>query len=367
MFKFAKLAQPNEVGWLLLGEESKDGSLTISDVLLPKQKVSACHFEMVADKVLTSIEHPETVKGFGHSHVTMGTFHSCTDDDTLEDKWSGAGRYGLSIVVSLPNEIRAYISFYKPVETKALEVPLQIVFSDDAELDEVCKKEFDERVEAYQWTAPNYAGGGRGHSKFRGLGLGYDEEGPQGETDPVTGFTKAELVEMSRGDAELCKLLNLPTKTVETGDPVVPIVKASDKCPNLIPGPKGNPLCFIQGPHYDCKLCNHDPSKYRLQSPKHPDGCIHFDGYTMNSKKAKCKKFGKIRTLEPCNTCKYNPNFNVKALPSPGETIFTTSCEVAFMPQMQNGFSGCLLDGENFTKCIDCGAGSKLLNGGSAG
>ena len=260
MFAYATLASPNEIiGWLLT-EEQSNGTIVITDVILLKQNVSGGTCEMVIDKTVTDIEHPENIRGFWHSHVNMGSFHSSTDDDTLYgfgDPEAGS-RYAISIVISLPSEAKAWIQFFQPVETPKIEVPLSLIFGDEDTLYAECAKEVKEKVSKKEWST-------KGFRQSKGYAYaGYTEEELGSYEHPGTkfGLTQQEI------DA------------INTKD--------SSACPHLQYGKKG-PYCFIKGKKYNCESCRRNPD----DSARH---CDVKNGTT-------CAKHG-----NDCMKCPENPD-----------------------------------------------------------
>lgn len=269
LFAYARAAEPNEVMGLLSAEEFEDGSILIDDIILPKQKVSGGSCELLIDKTITDIERPEKIKGWWHSHHHMGTFHSWDDDDTLTEKWSGGkkARYAVSIVVSLPSEIKAWIQYYKPVTLKnPVEVPIAIVFEDEEVLEEACKQEVDDKVTVHSWA------------KGKKIRLRGNKISP-----PITDLTRQPNI-----------------KSVDE------ILEEIDEkaCPNLLNGPHGKPICFFHGQTYDCETCYHNPEHWETGETTEfvvHVSCPHFMGFNKGFMNYECEVKGQI---ESCIYCK---------------------------------------------------------------
>ena len=185
MMAFARLAAPKEIIGYLYGEE-KDGAITISDIILPKQEVTGCHCEVIIDKTITDIEHPENIKGWWHSHHTMGSFQSGEDKDTLNNFGADGVKYTLSIIVSLPNTVKAWVKYFKPIEIDPVEVPVAYLWPDAEALETSCKALIDEKVSEKKWAPPTHMAtvtGGAGGVK------------PAGETGSAEDWQKGELAE----------------------------------------------------------------------------------------------------------------------------------------------------------------------------
>ena len=159
MFAYANIAKSkldSEVGGYLVIDEIPEGGLKVIDILLPEQTVSGGSFT-AKPGIKCAPEVIPKIKGWWHSHHNMGTFHSGTDDDTLGDKWNGetatSPPYALSIVVALPNEIKAYLQYFKPIALKKVEIPVSISYPISKEIFEKCQEDVDKQVKKYTYQS----------------------------------------------------------------------------------------------------------------------------------------------------------------------------------------------------------------------
>jgi proteasome lid subunit RPN8/RPN11 len=184
MLTFARLASPKEVIGYLYGEE-KDNRITIIDVILPKQEVTSSHCEVIIDKTVTDIEHPENIKGLWHSHHNMGSFMSQEDKDTLNNFGADKVKYAFSVIVALPNIAKAWIKYFLPVEIDPIEVPIEYLWTDQEALDASCKALLDEKVSEKKYTVPQ--------SIYTATGVTNIPGSKQSETGNAKDWQKGEL------------------------------------------------------------------------------------------------------------------------------------------------------------------------------
>jgi hypothetical protein len=88
---------------------------TITDVILLKQEVTGATTDLDDDDLTRIIEndpHPETLKGWWHSHVNMGVTFSKTDTDTMEGQ---GGDWSISIVGNKRGQYTTRLNIYWPI------------------------------------------------------------------------------------------------------------------------------------------------------------------------------------------------------------------------------------------------------------
>jgi proteasome lid subunit RPN8/RPN11 len=320
IFAYAKIAAPDEVLGLLSVTDLPDGGIMIDDVLLPTQTVTcgSCHLKV--DKVITDYPNPEKLKGWWHSHHSMGTFHSGTDDETLYN-WGGPKTlYSLSIVVSLPNEMKCWLQYFNPIETEKKEVPLVITFGEeipvnitigksgvfepkDVKLDEdsfmanmplfinfgdkmfeLCKEEASKRVskESYSFRGPYYGG---------------PEEGWD-ECDR-SGYSKRALEQLQEEISD--------NPIVPLGQAIKPVGKLKEDCGHVAVNRRGTTFCDKHGA-FKCKDCRFDTRK--IHKGKHKpnkikevffENCMCYEGLNEISRMHECSVLGVI--LDGCSGC----------------------------------------------------------------
>ena len=139
-----------EVLGLLVIEEGKNGKgLTVVNVITPEQKIGSASCEMVIGETISQKEIPKElvpkIKGWWHSHKTMGVFFSTTDDTTLEN-WASMLPYAVGVVVSLPDKIKAFLQYGKPYLSKQIEMEVKVNFPSVGNLREELEKELDKKI-----------------------------------------------------------------------------------------------------------------------------------------------------------------------------------------------------------------------------
>lgn len=134
------------LGYLVIEEGKKGIGLTVTDIIIPEQKTSSvlCKDDNKNPKTFCNIPHEliPKIKGWFHSHKTMGLFYSSTDDETLEN-WCYKKDYAIGIVVSLPDKLKIYIQRGKPLLTDKQEIEYEIEY----ELEEKLRKEIEKELE----------------------------------------------------------------------------------------------------------------------------------------------------------------------------------------------------------------------------
>lgn len=328
MFAYANIAKKDlesEIGGLLIVEELPEGGLSIEDILLPKQTVSGGSFKPEPGIKCDNIaEILPKIKGWWHSHGTMGTFHSSTDNDTLGDKWNGETKnsapYALSVVVSLPNEIKAYLQYFKPYKLEKVEIPIQVVYPVSDEIVLQCKADVKERVtkqggyyqKGFEWDhklqkwvspeevrseLPDYSE--KKGSVVEKIGTAIDIEGRMTDAeleeeakwcivDPTTSMTVAEMESLGMyhpeaDDADLARQVECMKRVLRedeeaTIDAISPPPTIPNKdgnlhygqCPHISFNAQKREICIFQGKIYDCAKCERLHLMQKLDAEQKP-------------------------------------------------------------------------------------------------
>jgi len=296
IFCYAEIAgkDSNEIMFLLKLKELDDGGLLVEDVILPEQEVGGAHCELKTGKWMKSIKKEEWqyIKGWGHSHCKMGCFHSGTDDDTLEDKWNGESKnsspYGVSLVVSLPNDMKAWVTYYKPFLLKKVEIPINILNPPaNADMMKSCESEVKDRVKTWSYNQnfpyrnlreptgnPCSAGVA---SKIFEDDEDDDEDGLSLEEtirDQFNGYSIAELKEYGMWDEEVyADLVEELEKALTKRKQTKVIDYVTDKpspCPHLFLNQRSRWICHFHGKNFDCRECKHKPEPSKAPSAVQP-------------------------------------------------------------------------------------------------
>jgi hypothetical protein len=158
---WVKLAGNDEVSCLGLVEEIKNGNgttaLLVSDIYLLEQEVSGADTELndkaVADLLIQlATEGLDTsrLKCWIHSHSTMKTFWSGTDDDCCSQLANNS--YTVSIVTNLRGDLLTRIDLYHPFRITLNDVPTRIHCSCSKELEELYTAEFESKIKRWKGT-----------------------------------------------------------------------------------------------------------------------------------------------------------------------------------------------------------------------
>ena len=139
-----------ETTWFLVCEEGKNGfGITITDIVIPEQKISSVECEVKIGSTFSVEGLPlklvPKIKGFGHSHKSLGCEFSAKDTETLEN-WAYCRNYAIGVVVSLPSEIKAYIQYGKPLLTEKLECDLKIITDTEDKIKEDLVKVIEAKI-----------------------------------------------------------------------------------------------------------------------------------------------------------------------------------------------------------------------------
>ena len=156
---WVKLAKNDEVSCLGLVEEMKDGgkvaALLVSDIYLLEQEVSGAETEL-DDKAVANLLIQLTTEGVDtsrlkcwiHSHATMKTFWSGTDDECCSQLANNS--YTVSIVTNLRGDLLARVDLYHPFRITLHDVPTRIHCACSKEMEELYTAEFESKVK--RWT-----------------------------------------------------------------------------------------------------------------------------------------------------------------------------------------------------------------------
>lgn len=103
-----------EIGWLGSAVKNEDGSYTIEDMYLIKQKVTAVTTELEESAILQfmndikkteGIEAMSKIRVWGHSHVDMGVFASSQDNETFKEYYEDCNFF-IRIIVNKKGEMK---------------------------------------------------------------------------------------------------------------------------------------------------------------------------------------------------------------------------------------------------------------------
>jgi proteasome lid subunit RPN8/RPN11 len=163
-----------EIGGILLGQTKKNKT-TIDDVVLIEQDVSGGSVNFDQDQMAKFMEdNPDYVPmiaGWWHSHGSMGTFFSPTDDTTTREMANIAGRC-IAIVSVMGREGFKFLAASS--DGKKIENISNVICKPEhLDLVKECNKEIAKKVKqkVYTYTPSQYGNGGYGH------GYGYDGYG----------------------------------------------------------------------------------------------------------------------------------------------------------------------------------------------
>jgi len=299
MLTYAEIADETlnaEIGGMLIVDELETGGLFIRDALLPEQEVSAGTFTVKPGEWMKDlkIDDLQNIRGMWHSHRNMGTFHSNVDDDTLGDKWDGENKnsntYGISVVVALPREIKAYLQYYRPIKTKPFTVDINIIHPEQETLYKTCKKLVEERAKKKlpyqcernfqntQRSSGGQAGVGKTGEKvtIKRLKKGISQEVLEETiTDPLFHMSIADLKECGMWspakfpdlveELEEAMYEEIEEKDIERGSKL-PQITDPKECNHLSLNEKNRKVCFFQGRKYDCSKCLHHPISHRTET-----------------------------------------------------------------------------------------------------
>lgn len=146
-----------------LGEvEIYQGMIVIKKLMIFKQEVSSAHTTLDSEEVAKFIykkfkkkENVENLKLWWHSHNSMDSFFSGTDDDTIEEEAKTGRDYMISIVSNNDGEVKGRIDFYKPFRA-TIDCDVEVIEEDDPQLRTQIEKEVKKLVsEPSTYTADN--------------------------------------------------------------------------------------------------------------------------------------------------------------------------------------------------------------------
>jgi len=137
------------IGFLIIDDVN---GLLVEDVILPRQEISSttCDFNSLQFDTLLSDNNIDIskIRGWFHSHDTMGLGFSHTDDDTIE-KLGRRMPYVVSIVTCKRRnnniDLEAKIDIFRPIRIEErLDITTEI--EDDNQLRQLVQNEIKERV-----------------------------------------------------------------------------------------------------------------------------------------------------------------------------------------------------------------------------
>lgn len=192
----------NEVAWLSTTKR-EGNTFTINEIYIPEQEVSASDVESSPEMMSSLIpeiiekegleESKEIIRdlrGFCHSHYTMGVFWSQKDEDGIEGL--GNSEFLVSLVLNRKGDILGRVDLFSPIRLTLNKVPIEIDYSSESdELDEDIKNKIKTRKfvpKVYTGGSnygkgSNYGYGGRNY----GRGTLWDEEDEDLEDNPAWG------------------------------------------------------------------------------------------------------------------------------------------------------------------------------------
>jgi hypothetical protein len=263
-----------EIGGYLEGETLVPTGLLITDIVLPKQKVTCGHYEVIQKGDWIKKFHPEKVVGVWHSHHQMGAFHSCEDENTLDDKYDSETKngpaFGVSLVVAFPDKMKCYFQVFKPIKYKCQEIDIQVQMPTASdEFRQKCVEEVKKAVEEekIKYNYPNrFEQGPQCGMKTMPSG------GPETSQvdvvksaentifDCVTGYNIRQLKEMNNWHPlTIHKELNDKLESVVASLKASPLKQMVEKdertCVHQLYNREGRIICFRHGRKFDCSKC----------------------------------------------------------------------------------------------------------------
>ena len=174
MMAYVKMVD-SEINGLGLVEKVGSASFRITEIYLLDQKVSgaSCDIDNLAftklmEKLIAEGKNPSMIRFWWHSHNTMGTGWSTTDEKTGK-KFAGS-EYLISLVAAHNGDMRARINIYQPVEIEVDNIKIIIENPiPDNNIIEECKKEIQDCVKEEK-------------KDYSGYNYDYQSEFPYGES-----------------------------------------------------------------------------------------------------------------------------------------------------------------------------------------
>jgi proteasome lid subunit RPN8/RPN11 len=163
-----------EIAGFILGKVDK-GTIRLDDILIPFQEAGYGSVDIGGKHLVKmKIDHPdecEKIIGEWHSHHSMGSFYSSTDNDDFIAKWMAPRKMGVFIVSSkgkhtIKVEIRE--PFFISLETEDYELE-----GDDSVANEL-KKEIEAKVSVPKYDNVNNVRVYSGNSNYGYGGCDYD-------------------------------------------------------------------------------------------------------------------------------------------------------------------------------------------------
>ena len=152
---WVQMAQ-GEISWLGTVSETrgKDGHLEaflIEDIHLLKQDCSGAHTALDDESVGQFLaemvkrgEDTSKIKAWLHSHGSLRCFWSTTDEDCISGLANSS--YLISLVTNKDGNILARVDIFKPFHVSVNEVSVEILYPENDQFQEFCKKEFKAKV-----------------------------------------------------------------------------------------------------------------------------------------------------------------------------------------------------------------------------
>ena len=146
---FIELA-PGEISGL--GTISKQyNHFIIEDVFLFKQQNTSASTTLDVEEITAMLvgkmqknEDVSNIKLWWHSHANMGVFWSGTDDSTINN--FDNKEYLISLVSNKEGQILCRFDLYHPIRLTIDDIKYTIIFDEENDLKEECKKEYDEKI-----------------------------------------------------------------------------------------------------------------------------------------------------------------------------------------------------------------------------
>jgi len=179
-----------EINGLGLVEKVGDATFKVVELYLLEQKVSGAYcdidqlaFTKLMERLIAEGKNPSMLRFWWHSHNTMGTNWSTTDEETGK-KFAGS-EYFISLVAAHNGDMRARINIYQPVniEVDNIKIVIENPIPDNNIIEE-CKSEIQEYVKEEQKISVGYQG------------YNYNQQNKFGFGEKVTEKAKVEVIDI---------------------------------------------------------------------------------------------------------------------------------------------------------------------------
>ena len=163
MMTYVKMVN-SEINGLGLVEKTGDATFKITEIYLLDQKVTGAYcdidglsFTKLMEKLIEEGKNPSMIRFWWHSHNTMGTFWSTTDEETGK-KFAGS-EYFISLVACHNGDMRARINIYQPVaiEIDNIKILIENPLPDENIISE-CKTDIEKCVKKEETPILSYSG-----------------------------------------------------------------------------------------------------------------------------------------------------------------------------------------------------------------